>query len=664
MLKKWNKLKIRSKILYPIVFISLLSGTISFFYFQNLYKETEVNGLVTKARTAILQAESVRKFTAEQVRREIFQKDLTNITDILHTVPIFSAMDVAKRNSAELDMELRVPKNNPRNKKNTPDAYERQILQQLKSQNKTEIWEIDETSNKVRFFRAIKLTQECMMCHGDPANSIVYSGRADGKDITGAQMEGWKVGEIHGAFEVLMSLEPVDTKVAKASLMIAGISGLSTAAIILLALFIANGISQPIIKLEKAAREVASGNIDLQVKRTLDDEVGSLTNSFNKMVGNIKQVQTDLISSKASVERKVEQAVHESENGRKYLARNTGTMLKAMDRFANGDLTIQVSPEKEDDDIGKLALGFNKAVNNFTKIILNLMETVKTTNSESNKISASSEEMAQGSQQQSAKASEVATAVEQMTSTVQETTKNAGVAAENASNAVKIAMEGGEIVKQTIDGMNKIAEVVKEAAVTVQEMGNNSHEIGEIILVIEEIADQTNLLALNAAIEAARAGEQGRGFAVVADEVKKLAERTTKATKEIANMIQKIQTDTNNAVNSIQSGTQKVEGGIKLAEKSGKSLELIINGAKETVEVVNQVAVANEEQSSVAQHIGKNIEGISNVSYENAVGAQQVAEAADNLKNLTQNLQSIVDNFRLGDNVETVNSNKGSFSPN
>ena len=214
-----------------------------------------------------------------------------------------------------------------------------------------------------------------------------------------------------------------------------------------------------------------------------------------------------------------------------------------------------------------------------------------------NKLSSSAEEMAAGAQEQSAQASEVASAVEQMTSTILQTTKHASTAAESSKRAGSLAKEGGEVVAQTVVGMNRIAEVVRNAAQTVQELGASSDQIGEIVQVIDDIADQTNLLALNAAIEAARAGEQGRGFAVVADEVRKLAERTTKATKEIGEMIKKIQGDTGGAVKSISLGTEEVEKGKQLADKAGKSLQEIIKGSNDVVDVVNQVAAASEEQS-------------------------------------------------------------------
>jgi methyl-accepting chemotaxis protein len=205
--------------------------------------------------------------------------------------------------------------------------------------------------------------------------------------------------------------------------------------------------------------------------------------------------------------------------------------------------------------------------------------------------------------------------------------------------------------------MKRIAQVVEVSAGTVKELGKSSDQIGEIIGVIDDIADQTNLLALNAAIEAARAGEQGRGFAVVADEVRKLAERTTKATKEIAGMIKKIQSDTAGAVASMEEGTAEVKQGMKLADRAGASLQEIVGVSQKVTDMVTQIAAASEEQSSASEQISKNVEGISKVTGETAQGTQQIARAAEDLNRLTDNLQRLIEQFTVGDGV--VQSAKG-----
>ena len=315
-------------------------------------------------------------------------------------------------------------------------------------------------------------------------------------------------------------------------------------------------------------------------------------------------------------------------------------------KFAQGNLTSRVAGEYQGEH-QQLKKDVNKLGDSLSHLLSQISETVQATASAANQISSSTEEMAAGAQEQSSQATEVAGAVDQMTKTIYETTKNTGQASEASRNAGKVAKEGGHVVEETIHGMNRIAEVVRKSAETVQALGRSSDQIGEIVQVIDDIADQTNLLALNAAIEAARAGEQGRGFAVVADEVRKLAERTTKATKEIATMIKQIQKDTSGAVVPMQQGTEEVEAGKALAEKAGSSLQEIIHGAEKVVVIVTQVAAASEEQSRASEQISKNIVSISSVTQQSASGIQQIAHASEDLNRLTLNLQELIAQFKL-----------------
>jgi methyl-accepting chemotaxis protein len=323
-----------------------------------------------------------------------------------------------------------------------------------------------------------------------------------------------------------------------------------------------------------------------------------------------------------------------------------GTLV--LERIGHGDLTARMVGEYKNN-----YADYQKQINfvgeSLESIVKQVKDSVNATASASSQISSSSEEMAAGAQEQSAQAGEVASAVEQMTKTIYETSHNAEEATKAAQKAGEVAKEGGDVVHQTVDGMIRIAEVVKQSAATVEALGKSSDQIGEIVQVIDDIADQTNLLALNAAIEAARAGEQGRGFAVVADEVRKLAERTTKATKEIAMMIKQIQKDTTGAVESMQVGTAEVEKGKQLADKAGEALTEIISGAEEVVSIVSQVAVASHEQSGAASEISKNIEAISSVTHESASGVEQIARAAEDLNRLTNNLSNMISKFKVSE---------------
>jgi methyl-accepting chemotaxis protein len=314
--------------------------------------------------------------------------------------------------------------------------------------------------------------------------------------------------------------------------------------------------------------------------------------------------------------------------------------------MATGDLTVRMQGDYRG-DLQLIKESINKVGGSLEDALRKVSEAVSATATASTQISSSTEEMAAGAHEQTSQAGEVASAVEEMTKTILENSKNASVAAETAKQARVSAEQGGQVVGETVDGMRRIAGVVNKSAETVKELGRSSDQIGEIIGVIDDIADQTNLLALNAAIEAARAGEQGRGFAVVADEVRKLAERTTKATKEIAGMIKKIQSDTTGAVQSMEEGTSEVERGIALADRAGSSLKEIVGVSQKVTDMVTQIAAASEEQSSASEQISKNVESISKVTGETAQGTQQIARAAEGLNQLTNTLQDLIGQFKV-----------------
>ena len=262
-------------------------------------------------------------------------------------------------------------------------------------------------------------------------------------------------------------------------------------------------------------------------------------------------------------------------------------------------------------------------------------------------IAASSEQMAAGLTRQSQQASQVAAAVEEMSATVTEVASKSSEASHAAKASNEDAAKGGGVVRETVEEMRGIAEQVNQSATAVSQLGRKGEQIGAIISVINDIADQTNLLALNAAIEAARAGEHGRGFAVVADEVRKLAERTTAATKEVAQSIGEIQSETGVAVERIETGSKRVSRGVDLANSAGEALSRIVTSSNSMASMVQSIASASEEQAAASQEIAKSIEAINAVTRESTEGASQASKAAADLSGQAEQLQSLVGRFKI-----------------
>jgi methyl-accepting chemotaxis protein len=333
-----------------------------------------------------------------------------------------------------------------------------------------------------------------------------------------------------------------------------------------------------------------------------------------------------------------------------YLINNFSTRInrvaKAMERIANGDLTTEIKIYAED-EIGHLGRNINSMLDSLSGMIRSIKETATEVESSAQILQMTSEQIATGSEEVAAQAGAVATASEEMSATSSEIAQNCGNAADSSREASKLANEGAAVVQETVAGMSRIADRVKETAATVETLGARSDQIGEIVGTIEDIADQTNLLALNAAIEAARAGEQGRGFAVVADEVRALAERTTKATKEIGQMIKAIQTETKGAVCSMEEGVHEVGRGTEDAARSGQALADILNQINEVTMQVNQIATAAEQQTATTSEITNNIQQITEVVQASAECSHDSATAATNLSKHAEELQRLVGQFTV-----------------
>jgi methyl-accepting chemotaxis protein len=421
--------------------------------------------------------------------------------------------------------------------------------------------------------------------------------------------------------------------------------GVALLAGFVLAIYLSRDLTRPIRRLHRMADEIKAGNYGAVAEVETRDEIGALARAFNEMASRVNEGKAAILAEKASVERKVELAVASSEAQNRQLGESVEAIVREMERFAEGDLSVRLDP-RDDGHVGKLYEGFNRSVGNMRRLISGLHEAATEAATASEHISSSSEELAAGALEQKEQIERVAESVDAMTRNVVETSDHATRAAEEANRSGELATKGGEIVRDAVEGMNRVADVVGKAAETVEGLGASSAKIGSIIEVIDGIADQTNLLALNAAIEAARAGEQGRGFAVVADEVRKLAERTVGATKEITLMIRTLQSEARDAVETISGGKDEVFRGRALAEKAGASLEEIIEASKRVADTISRVSEASAEQADEAESVSQRVAQINSVVAGSADAVRQVARSAEDLNQLTEALRQQARRFR------------------
>ena len=320
-------------------------------------------------------------------------------------------------------------------------------------------------------------------------------------------------------------------------------------------------------------------------------------------------------------------------------------LLDEMGDLADGDLTVNATVTE--DITGAIADSMNYTIDALRNLVESINNTASEVTSAAEKTQATATHLAEASNHQAQQIASASTAVNEMAISIEGVSKNADQLAEESQRSVDIAMKGAEAVQKTINGMDIIREQIQETSKRIKRLGESSQEIGDIVELINDIAEQTNILALNAAIQAAMAGEAGRGFAVVADEVTRLAERSSDATKQIEALVKTIQTDTNEAIISMEQSTSGVVAGAKIAEDAGAALSEIESVSAHLAELVQSITSATRQQANAASNISDTMNVIQEITTQTSEGSNQTAKSIGNLSDLASELKRSVSGFKL-----------------
>lgn len=352
-------------------------------------------------------------------------------------------------------------------------------------------------------------------------------------------------------------------------------------------------------------------------------------------------------------------ARHREEQAIENNRRNQRAILRLLDEMANladGDLTVHTTVTEE--ITGAIADSVNFTIDALRSLVTTINSTAVEVNSSTERTQATAAELAEASNKQAREIASASAAISDMAESMEHVTKEADESAEVARKSVEIAQKGAEVVRNTINSMDNIREQIQETSKRIKRLGESSQEIGDIVGLITEIADQTNILALNAAIQASTAGDAGRGFAVVADEVQRLAERAGNATKQIEGLVNTIQADTNEAVKSMEISTAGVVSGAAMAEDAGEALKEIEDVSSELSKLIQGISDSAKQQSAVANNVSESMNVIQEITVQTSEGTEETSTALDALNELSGELGRSVSGFKLPseseDSMETV----------
>lgn len=412
--------------------------------------------------------------------------------------------------------------------------------------------------------------------------------------------------------------------VAAAKALQLGIALLSFVIAILLGLFMARSVTRPVNKLVDISKSIAAGNLDERARVNSEDEIGILATNFNLMTAKLREM------------------IESEKSAKEYLQSVVSEYVQFIDKVSTGDLTARLSLNGHKDELTMLGHNLNRMVDALKEMAANLTEATSDVASASTEIFAATSQHNSGATEQAASINQTTTTVDEVKQTAEQTTEMAQSVANVALKSAEISGAGSRAVNETVTSMKEIKDKVELIAENIISLSEQTQQIGDIIATVNDIAEQSNLLALNASIESARAGEQGKGFAVVATEVKNLAEQSQQATSQVRAILSDIQKATDALVMVTEEGTKGVDHGVQLAIRAGKTIDELAGSISESAKAARQIVASAQQQSAGMDQIALAMNDINQSTAQALSSTRQTERAAQNLNELGNRMKEVV----------------------